>query len=353
VALAVLGLLASVSVVGTGCAVLNSVMGGSGSDKVTQADVDAAVAAKDATKLQQICSGKTQRPVKNQYVSQSACEEEIKLRIEEKNYARLKEICETNNTGEWRGDPATRMKACDAGQDRSVSEAREAVLAASCSDLPTTFAAKKNKLFQFGGKSNAMREGRELFVKLGLKAAECQKWDFIIEQLMHWGEAGGYGEVVTRTMFEKIPDFEDKVLAYMSAHMSDAGAFEHSDYAFDHYVTILDERHMFKNCKKYFPYAAKVPDRTWQMFNWYFRQAKCKGAEKLAVKRLGSDRASTRQGACKTIALLGNKRKHLKLLKRLATSDPFYVLHKDTIPAWKEYKVRDTCAKAANQLSFK
>jgi len=193
----------------------------------------------------------------------------------------------------------------------------------------------------------------KLFTKLGLRFAECGQWNYIIEKLMHWGESGGHGEVMTRAVLEKHPEFEDKVLAWMKAHMDNPHSFKFARRAFDHYAGALIELHRTKKCKAYFPYADNLPGRFFGSFNWYFREAKCKGAEKLAAKRLSSEYPAARGGACRTLAVLGSKHKYLKKLKMLANHDPYYSIHKDTIPAWKEYTVRDTCAKAANQLSLK
>ena len=334
VALSGLAALASLSVLGPGCGVLNEIMGPTGPTQATQADVDAAVAAKELAKLEQICWGKTTNLPD---VMRPACKHGVALLKEQGNYDRLKAICSQTDNPEWRGD--AKDDACDAVREQNVAS----LLKASCDELPATFEAN----------SSVLNSDVKLFTKMGVRFAECGRWNYIIEKLMHLGESGGPGEVMTRAVLEKYPQFENKVLAWMKAHMDNPHSFKFARRAFDHYMGALIQLHRTKKCRAYYAYADKLPGRFFGSFNWYFRKAKCKGAEKLAVKRLASDRASTRQGACKTVALLGSKRKYLKKLKLLAKHDPFFILHEDTIPPWKEYAVRDTCAKAANQLSLK
>ncbi len=190
----------------------------------------------------------------------------------------------------------------------------------------------------------------------GVKLASCGKTDFVFEKLVHRGSAKGSGEQLLFAMDAAGIDVEAKLLEYMKAHKSSLFTFEHAGHALDHLTTYLHTKRKFERCTEYFPYAKVLDDKNFGAFNWFFRKANCKGAEKLAAKRLTSDRASTRSGACMTLGQLGNK-SHLRKVNILAKTDPYMKVEKKARDGrlWEveTWPVRQSCKAAAGKIQLR
>ena len=337
-----------------GCAGLLSAIGGDGATSgKTMEDVEAAKG--NFQVLSDTCLGKD--GTKNIKVLDAACLAATDALKEKGDVATLTEICE----GQKRESPywswRQRDAACKAKGLAMAGAAGKGLDTATCETIEGFWKANYKALTDEHSLGDEAAKAN--FVKGGKKLAECGKWDYVIEQMAHWGQNDkGMGYHLIEAMGTSGTDWEKQVIAYADRKGSQVFTFEHANYFLSHLVDYL-VNHEKMNCKPYIAIAEKTPDAAFGPFNWYFRKTMCDEAAEIISKRLTSDSHKLRGGACTSLGLLGTKKKHLKKLSLLAKKDAYYWLkEKDSegrtlIPPVKVYDVRTQCAEAANKLELK
>lgn len=317
-----------------------------GSNEMNEAKRD-----KDLKTLEDMCmlrvdvSGPTPR--------RKACEAANELLTEREEYAKLAEICQLSNKGEKYEKWADRRKACEVSNERQGGEVIAELKKADCGKVTAAFDKARSAV------SNLDKERRkDLLVRVAKKLVKCNHWAFYIEKVAHWGaNKKGAGYATIAALAADGVDWEKQFFAYVkSKGNGELFTGKEGQYFLGHFTDYLVDNGKTRRCADYVPVADRVPDASFGPLNWFFRKAKCKRAVAVIAKRLKSDRPKTRAGACRSLGLLGSRRKHKRRLVQLAKTDPYYWLKKKDergrvfVRPIKVYDVRDACAAAANKL---
>ncbi len=312
----------------------------------TMKDVEAAKKKKDFKALSHICMIKGKVTLHETRIA--ACHAGVAVLVQKGDVAELEKICR-----QWSDEPykrwldakstptgTKRRSACRVLRELKSADGTKAFDEASCDNMIEVFRKYEKSLTDTA--ANLARAGSKL--------AKCGHWDHIIEELAYRGRnKSGKGYKLIVEMAKGGTDWEAQVLAY--AKRKGGGQVFTTEYAYfflSHFADYLVESGK-TNCKPYIKVAARTPDIPFRALNWYFRKTNCTAAAQVIAKRLASDRADVREGACKSLGLLGSKRKHLKKVRLLARTDPYYRVQGLN----KVYDVRNACAAAANKLALK
>ena len=308
----------------------------------------------DFKALSEICLTKTSGT--KTATKDAACIAAAEVLAEKGDVAKLQEICDGQKHKHKYQDWRKRFKACEAAGAAKSNESVKAIEEATCETLIQTFTEHKSKLTKRVLGDDKRRANLH---KAGAKMAKCGHWDFIIEEMAHWGQnKSGMGYALITAMAGDGTDWPAQFLAHAKRKGGKPFAFEHAFFFLSHYFDYLVDSGK-TDCKPYIAVAANVPDKPFGPFNWYFRKTGCKAAASVIAKRLGADYPKARSGACESLGLLGNKKAHLALVERLAKTDPFFWLKKKDdegrllAQPIKIYDVRNECALAANKLATK
>lgn len=330
----------------SGCATLMKGLGME--DAVTKDEVDAAKAKGDYAQAKDLCLQKERKQKKSGY----ACGSFLEMAIERKDITVLRAIC--TNQGDYGAISfygtkySRREHVCPAVRTVDRAAKGQVILNAPCETLQADWEKHASNFVSEEDPSN-LQKAAERFI-------ECQNWDFVLEQIGHWGEKKGGGALLFHYLASKGHDMEAQMLAYMKRHTSNPFAFKDAWYIADKYTDYLHSEGKYSRCKEYIPYTKKMGDKAWGSFNWYSRKANCASVINTIKKRLSSDSSDARIGACKTYGTFG-KRKHLRLLKALVQTDPTYVLktveRSDGFYKVKEYPVRDACRAAMGKIQVR
>ncbi len=283
-------------------------------------------------------------------VADAACRAAVDLYRETHNLKKLKAICQGQSTRSpyyhWRH----RNQACKAVSAAGASAGLSAFSGATCQNAVAMFEKHKQGLVSAYSLSKAQKQAN--FDAVALKLAKCGQWDYIFEKLMHWGGSHGQGRKMLDALHRAGFKLEKLMFAYMKRHRRRLFDFKHAGYALDHWTGYLYDRRMFRNCRKWVKWAYKIPDKVWGNINWFLRNAKCRGAARVAIKRLRSNNARVRKGACVTLGVLG-RRRHLRKVRILARTDGYYKWVRRGWRKYRVYPVRDACKAAAGKIQLR
>lgn len=325
---------------------------GMGPDEVTMEEVNKAKAAKDHEALEKLCldrKRKFQRKPKD--TLKESCQAAIAILVENQDVDRLDKICHTR--GKYAKWPWARQ-ACKAKATIKANAGAAALKTATCKTLEGIWDKSKRTLTN--AYNTTVESRNAAFQGAAFHFIKCGRWDYVWENMVHWGGKKGLGSTLLDAMHNKGIDVEKQMFAYLKRHKSNPFAFEHGGFALAHYVSFLKTHNKMERCKAYIPYVDKMSDAVFGNFNWYFRESNCKAAVRIVPRRLASDRVKTRIGACQTLGKLGNK-KHIRKVKVLAKRDPHFKLQTKRVGgktfAVKVYPVRDACNAALTKLQLR
>lgn len=349
----------ALSLTSVGCAALGiggGGTGGGGKKLYGNNTMNEARDNRDMKTLSDMCMLKVK--TQGSQVRRDACESAVEFMIEDKDFATLSSICKGLIPGQT-PEPGYekwqyRSKACEAVRLRKGSAETEELAQASCANIEQRYKAAATNLATMS--MTDKKGASKVFLAAGKKAAECGKWDFIINEMAHHGnDSKGMGYALITTLGADGTDWVKQFWAYVKRKGS-APAFsgKQGQYFLIHYATFLIKSGKTDKCESYIPVAAKLEDMVFGPLNYFFRETNCKKAASTVAKRLSSDRYKTRMFACKTLGKIGLK-KYRKKLAKLGKSDPYFHLRtKDDrgnlyLKPIKIYSVRNECAKQANK----
>ncbi len=184
----------------------------------------------------------------------------------------------------------------------------------------------------------------------GLKLAECERWDTIFVELMHWGQSwdrGSNGYKVLAKLDEAGKPVEDKFLSYLDATDKPL-AIEHSNYAMSHFLKWRLDKKDGKSCDAYVPAMDKLDAGASHNLLIYFKEVSCEAAASAAAKKLAADSANTRIVACQLLGKVGGA-SHLKKVEIIAQKDGYSKEKNRTVV----YPVRDACSQAMAKIELR
>lgn len=342
----------------TGCgSILGELSGGSKSKRAGSTEIHAAREKKDVQALTDICTLKRE-PSTSQDRTE-ACNFAMDLMIEKNDVAAITEICDNHDKGEKYHGWRNAGRSCDFIRNQAGDASLADLRKAGCDEIIGAFGEARDHIG-----SGALTDQRSVegdFVSTGSKMAKCGHWDFLIEEMAHWGQdKKGLGYALIAALASNGVDWRAQFLAYVERKSSgELFTGKQGQFFLRHYTDYLVDRGQVGGCEAYVPVADRVPDASFGPLNWYFRKSGCKAAADVIARRLSSDQHETREGACTSLGLLGTSAKHLSKVKLLAGNDPYYWLKKEDdkgralIPPVKVYDVRDACAAAANKLTLR
>jgi len=348
-------LVATLSLVIGGCGIFGSTGGGTGSSNFGNNEYVAAKKAGDVQTLSDACRLKL-KPATSSVRSKS-CRTAMDILIANNDLKTLGDICNLKGKGEAYEKWTYRETACAKVRKDAGAKDLEALEAADCGGMIAAWETARKALAAEASANKG--QSKERFARLGKKMAKCGHWDFLVEKVTHWGSnESGMGYAAIKAIGDDGADWEQQFFAYVK-RKGDGPLFEGKPgvYFLGHYVDYLKNHGKMAKCNTdYIPVADRVGDTSFGPFSWYFRTTKCKKAAKIVAKRLKSDRHQNRIGACKTLGVIGSKRKHRKSLANLGKTDPYFWLKKKDrdgnllITPIKMYDVRTVCMQAANKL---
>ena len=244
-------------------------------------------------------------------------------------------------------EKASKEQAKQAQYD-AVEKGNEAIQNASCGDLQEIWERHKSAVTD---SYYATEEGAlQNFLGAGKRFAECEHWDYLFTNIIHWGDSKGEGPQLIKVLVADGVDMEGQMLTFLKSNAMD---FESAPTASMHYTNFLIENKKYSRCKEYVAPSSTMPDLSWEHFAFFFQESKCTAAANSVQKRLSSARADMRIMACRTLAKIGS-RKHLSKMRSVAKSDSYFkevsVVRNDKIYIEKEYTVRDICKESVEQL---
>ena len=309
---------------------------------VTMEQVKAAEAKKDIASLKSVASGKTRAWKNRTKIRNEAGNAVARLAQERGDVKELYEVC-NGKPHYYSMDSASRRAVCRAAKAaRSAGAAKE--LAGDCSKLEGVY--NKHKL-----------NAGEFFFKVGIRAAECNNWDFIWSKLAFWGTPSRHAKLnIKRKMGHELMyrleqaghDPASHFLAYLQKNSSNPFGFEHGALALRNATRYLRETNKVGACKRYIPFAKRSGKRHRAEWVWFFAETSCKAAARFAVSMLTSESADSRRLACKALGKIGSRRQ-LRKVKTLASTDPAYRI----VRLNKIWYVRDACRAAAGQIAMR
>ncbi len=272
----------------------------------------------------------------------AACKAAREVHVALGNQKRLKAICAGNAPfTKWRH----RSRVCKAVAASGAQGAMKAFGSATCATVISVFEKNKDKTVTVSRHKMSKEQQNKNFATFALKMAKCKKWDYLFTNMMHWGGGSGPGRRMLDALAKAGHNIEKQVFAYMKRHRGNLFTFKNANYALDHLVGYLWDNKLTGNCKTWVKWAYKLPDNVWGNMNWYLRKARCKGAVKVALKRLGSGIVSVREGACTTVGELGGRR-HARRLRPLAKGDGYFKWVRRGYRRYRIWPVREACAAA-------
>lgn len=183
----------------------------------------------------------------------------------------------------------------------------------------------------------------------GLRAAACDKWGIVFEDLMHWGQlnkgAMGY-KLLVKIADAPLP-LESKFLEYLKTQTSPLNS-KNSWYAMAHYIMWRADQNKGESCGAYATSANKLNAGGQHYMLQYFNIKNCKDGISLALRSLAAENPDTRSLACRYLGKHGEG-KHIKKLSVLAGRDGYRITRNYRVV----YPVRDTCNNAIAKIKVR
>lgn len=264
--------------------------------------------------------------------------EDVKAAEAAKDLEKLKTACKTGMLGEDKLGYSDKKSACAA-----TGRLMEAEMAkVDCKEIKNYFESSKEV-------SSSIRT--QLHGAYGLRAAECDQWTVVFEDLMHWGQvstsASGYKLLVK--IAEAGKPLEAKFVEYLK-NTEQPLNIKFSNYAMAHYTMWRAKQNSGEPCSTYAGQAKKLnAGGKYYMLN-YFLNKKCAEGMPLALESLASDGANTRILGCRFIAKHGNAT-HIKKLQILADRDGYNYVSKKNYQ--RIYPVRNVCGDAIAKIKVR
>jgi hypothetical protein len=261
----------------------------------------------------------------------------VEQAIQNGDLAVLKKVCKDKKLGQSQVRFTTVNKACvETGKLMSTE-----IAGIECDKIDAYWENAKEMDSEVKG---------NLHNSYGLKLAECDRWDTLFVELMHWGQAwdrGSNGYKLIAKLDEAGEPVEDKFLNYLETTDKPL-AIEHSAYAMSHFLKWRMDTEEGKSCGAYVPAMDKLDAGASHNLLVFFKEESCKEAASSAVSKLAADSPSTRIVACQLLGKVGDK-SHLKKVEIVAKKDGYSKEKKLTVV----YPVRDACSQAMAKIELR
>lgn len=264
-------------------------------------------------------------------------EAKVDQAIAKGDLAALESMCQTHKVGETKLGYTKHEQACDAAGK---------LLAEKFADVPCDEA---DAYWKDAQEIDRDMKGR-LHNAYGLKLAECDRWQPIFVDLMHWGQAwdrGSKGYKLIAQLGEAGEPVEEKFVNYLNSTDKPL-AIDNSGYAMSHFLKWRLDQKDGKSCDAYVPAMDKLDANASHMLLIYFKEQTCEAAAPAAIASLGADSASTRIVACQLLGKIGGAAA-LKKVKIVAEKDGYSKKQDFTVV----YPVRDACSQAMAKIELR
>ena len=290
--------------------------------------VKAAIEKKDRAGLLKACFKWPRR------FQRLGCQGVVDLAVQEGDSAALRDMCgkkgEYSKTGKnkIRWNSSLDSIACQAHKAGGLVAMEKDVSSATCQTVVAICDRHASPMAK-NSRPNKTAETRTRVVALAaVKLAKCGKWDYLIERIVPLEGQSEKGKRALEAVAKGGFDVEKNVLGYMRRHKQNLFKFRGASKAFEHYFDYLGSAGKHSRCGKYVPFADKMSPNDFFHFSLFSLQCgSCPGVVKIVGKRLLSSDVVDRLRACETLAKFGSK-KHLKKLKIVARTDPFFKIRK-------------------------
>lgn len=262
------------------------------------------------------------------------------------------------NSAENRGDTEQLRRWCDgANPTRDADtkdyacrrlakiEAPAKALEASCEELQAAYEAAPKR--------------QRSFVEAAMRRfAECGQYEYLFEQVAHWGNRGEGGDILAKMDADGVP-VHAELVKYLETHQGRRyfpGEKNTTKYALTNVRRWLVKRGHLDHCDLFVEASREATEwaQLWTLS--YFDEAKCGSATRVVSTMLASDDPQARTWACDTLGIIADG-SVLKKLDLLAQTDGFSQVREERrdgrIWGVNEYPVRKSCANAANKIRLR
>lgn len=259
----------------------------------------------------------------------------IETAEKEKNIDLLRTACKTGKLGEdsLKYHPSDTCKATG----RLMAEEMASV---DCKEISTYWENAKKM-------NSKIKE--LVYDAYGVRAATCDQWKIVFEDLMHWGQlnkrAMGY-KLLLKIDEASLP-LESKFVEYLKTQAKPLDS-KNSWYAMAHYIMWRADKDKGESCGTYAATANKLNAGGQHYMLQYFNIKSCKDGTTLALRSLAAENPDTRNLACRYLGKHGTS-KHIKKLGVLASRDGYRITRNYRVV----YPVRDTCNNAIAKIKVR
>lgn len=179
----------------------------------------------------------------------------------------------------------------------------------------------------------------------GLRAAQCDRWDIVFEDLMHWGNGAG-PELLAKLDEAGVP-VEERFVTYLQETEKPLD-IKHSAFAIMNFLYWKNQKGGGEPCGTFVPFVEKLNATAAYRLIAEFNRQSCEAAAPVALKALAADGNNTRLEACQLLGKVGTA-EHLPKVQIVAEKDGHMIEKKKKVI----YPVRDACSGAAAKIEVR